>query len=177
MSDELKKAAAAGAAAGEVAGAAAGNEAASWPDLAGRLEGARHILPVRVYYEDTDFSGLVYHASYLRWCERGRTDFVRLLGLQQKALFDGGDETEALFFVVRRMEIDFLRPALMDDVLEVVSEVREIGTASLTIGQEIRRGDLVLFKASVLIVLINRQGRPQRMSAAMKQAFKAGGAD
>lgn len=146
-----------------------------WPDLAGRLNaeeaGPQHILPVRVYYEDTDFSGLVYHASYLRWCERGRTDFVRLLGVEQKALFDGADGQDATFFVVRRMELDYLRPALMDDVLEVVSEVDEIGTASLTISQVIKRGDVALFKAKVLIVLINKEGRPQRMKEGMKRAF------
>ena len=142
-----------------------------WPDLAGRLAGESHILPVRVYYEDTDFSGLVYHATYIRWCERGRTDFVRLIGLNQKDLFEG---EAGLFFVVRHMEIDYLKPALMDDVLEVVTRVAEQGTASLKLLQEIRRGGGVLFKALVTIVLINDRGRPVRLTEAMKKAFKSG---
>ena len=142
-----------------------------WPDLAGCLHEDTHVLPVRVYYEDTDFSGLVYHATYIRWCERGRTDFVRLIGLNQKELFEGADGAERLFFVVRHMDIDYLKPALMDDVLEVVSRVAEQGTASLKLFQEIRRGGAVLFKALVTIVLINDRGRPVRLTEAMKKAF------
>ena len=147
-----------------------GQNGGNWPDLAGRLEGGGHLLPVRVYYEDTDFSGLVYHASFLRWCERGRTDFVRLIGVGQKALFEGADG-DACFFVVRRMELDYLSPAFMDDVLEVTTEVGEIGSASVTIKQQVRRGGKALFKAEVLIVLINKQGRPVRLSGAIRQAF------
>ena len=142
-----------------------------WPDLAGRLAGESHILPVRVYYEDTDFSGLVYHATYIRWCERGRTDFVRLIGLNQKDLFEGAEGETGLFFVVRHMEIDYLKPAMMDDVLEVVTKVAEQGTASLKLFQEIRRGGAVLFKALVTIVLINERGRRVRLTEAMKKAF------
>ncbi len=147
-----------------------------WPDLAGRLQGDAHVLPLRVYYEDTDFSGLVYHASYIRWCERGRTDFVRLVGLHQKELFDGGDGREKCFFVVRHMDIDFLKPAMMDDVLEVVTKVAEQKSAYLKIAQEIRREETVLFKALVTIVLINEKGRPVRLTEAMKQAFHPSGA-
>ena len=142
-----------------------------WPDLAGRLQGDAHVLPLRVYYEDTDFSGLVYHASYIRWCERGRTDFVRLIGLNQKELFDGGYGRDKCFFVVRHMDIDFLRPAMMDDVLEVVTKVAEQKSAYLKISQEIRREETVLYKALVTIVLINEKGRPVRLTEAMKKAF------
>ena len=142
-----------------------------WPDLAGRIINGRHILPLRVYYEDTDFSGLVYHASYLRWCERGRSDFVRLLGLHQKALFEGEGPGGERFFVVRAMELDFLRPALMDDVLEVVSQVEEVGAAKVRLCQTVERGDQVLFRAKVTIVLINTEGRPARISEAIKGAF------
>lgn len=143
-----------------------------WPDLAGSLVGDGHVLPVRVYYEDTDFSGLVYHASYIRWCERGRTDFVRLIGLNQKALFDGSDGEPRCFFVVRHMELDYLKPALMDDVLEVVTRVKEQSTASLKILQEVQRDGVVLFRALVTIVLINEKGRPMRLTDAVKSAFK-----
>lgn len=142
-----------------------------WPDLAGCLQGDSHILPLRVYYEDTDFSGLVYHASYIRWCERGRTDFVRLIGLNQKELFDGADGATRCFFVVRHMDIDYLKPAMMDDVLEVVTKVAEQNTASLKIAQEIRRDGTVLFRAMVMIVLINERGRPVRLTEAIKDAF------
>src|SRR5688572_17964045 len=79
-----------------------------WSELAGRIEGKKHVLPVRVYYEDTDFSGVVYHASYLRFCERGRSDCLRLLGIHHHELQAGG-----LSFVVRRMVCDFIGPALI----------------------------------------------------------------
>lgn len=148
----------------------------AWPDLSGRIDGAQHILPVRVYYEDTDFSGFVYHATYVRWAERGRTDYVRLIGLNQKAMFEGeladsGEDAEPSFFVVRRLELDYLKPAFMDDVLEIVTKVDEIGTASITLHQEIRRGGIVVFKAVVVIVLINASGRPVRLTDVIKDAF------
>ena len=77
------------------------------------------MLPVRVYFEDTDFSGLVYHASYVRWCERGRSDFLRLLGGDHRRLIDGTGGAEPAAFVVRRMTFDFLKPARIDELLEV----------------------------------------------------------
>ena len=86
-----------------------------------------HRLEVRVYYEDTDFSGVVYHASYLRFMERGRTELIRALGIEQRELFDG--ET-ALGFAVRKMTIDFLRPAVMDDLLTI--ETRSIAARGAT---------------------------------------------
>ena len=94
-----------------------------WPDLAGRIEGETHVLPIRIYFEDTDFAGVVYHANFLKFCERGRTDFIRLLGIhhQELAAPDAGDP---LVFVVRRIEIDYLKPGRLDDVLEVVTQVR-----------------------------------------------------
>ena len=112
--------------------------ARDWPGLAGRIEGRRHILPIRVYHEDTDFTGLVYHASFIRFCERGRSDFVRLLGIRHQDLLqaEGGGEPAA--FVVRHMEIDFLRPARIDDVVEVVTHCAELGGASLTLAQQVR---------------------------------------
>jgi acyl-CoA thioester hydrolase len=81
-----------------------------WPDLAGRLldSGRAHVLPVRVYFEDTDFSGLVYHASYVRWCERGRSDFLRLLGSEHRSLMEGAAGGESSAFVVRRLSLEYL---------------------------------------------------------------------
>ena len=87
-----------------------------WPDLAGRIEGDHHILPPRVYFEDTDFTGLVYHATYLKWCERGRSDFVRLLGIHHNDLAKPKDGREPAAFVVRHLEIDYLQPARIDDL-------------------------------------------------------------
>ncbi len=139
-----------------------------WPHLAGRLEPGRHVLPVRVYYEDTDFSGLVYHASYLRFMERGRSDMIRLLGVHHSALAAG--EGARLVFVVRRMEIDFLRPARIDDVLEVVSEPAERTAAAFTLAQTVMRGDERLVRARVQIVLVDETGRPQRLATALPES-------
>ena len=91
-------------------------------ELDGEIRNGRHYMQIRVYYEDTDFSGIVYHANYLRFMERGRTNHLRLMGAEQHALFEQAKaETPGFAFVVRSMDIDFLRPARMDDVLEVVT--------------------------------------------------------
>src|SRR5947207_4961152 len=93
----------------------------------GALHNGRHVMPVRVYYEDTDFSGAVYHASYLRFMERGRTNYLRLLGADQRALFEQtAQEAPGFAFVVRSMWIEFLKPARMDDVLDVVTATQEV---------------------------------------------------
>lgn len=148
--------------------------ASAWPDLAGRIvgEGAdlRHILAIRVYFEDTDFSGVVYHASYLRWCERGRSDVFRLLGNDHKCLFDGSGGREPAAFVVRRMQLEFLKPARIDDVLEIETRPRRLDAASVTLAQSIRRDGVVLFEAEVLIVLVSVSGKPLRLSAAIRES-------
>ncbi len=147
----------------------------TWPDLAGRLvehpEGRRHVLPVRVYFEDTDFSGLVYHASYVRWCERGRSDFLRLLGGDHRRLIDGEGGAEPAAFVVRRMSFDFLKPARIDEVLEVETRVKQIGAASLTLMQTVRREETPVAEADVTVVLISVSGKPLRISAVLREAF------
>jgi len=147
----------------------------TWPDLAGRLvdhpAGRRHLLPVRVYFEDTDFSGLVYHASYVRWCERGRSDFLRLLGGDHRRLIDGSGGTEPAAFVVRRMSFDFLKPARIDEVLEVETCVKEVGAASLTLLQRVSRDGVPLAEAEVTVVLISVSGKPLRISNALREAF------
>lgn len=152
------------------------DQAHSWPDLAGRIvddaSGRRHVLPVRVYFEDTDAGGIAYHASFIRWCERGRTDFLRLLGTDSRRLIDGSASHEPAAFVVRRMNCDFLRPARMDDVLLVETRVRELGGASVTLlqtvlGAEGRR----VFEAEVTVVLVAVSGKPLRLSTAIRDAF------
>lgn len=106
-----------------------------WPDLAGRIEGETHVLPLRVYFEDTDCAGVVYHANFLKFCERARSDFIRLLGIEAKSLADP-PQGEPLVFVVRRVEIDYLKPGRMDDLLEIVTTCAEIGSASLVLQQD-----------------------------------------
>lgn len=148
-----------------------------WPDIAGRIvpdpTGSYHVLPVRVYFEDTDAGGIVYHASYVRYCERGRTDFLRLLGSEARAMFDGSDAREPAIFVVRRMNMDFIRPGLMDDLLRVETRVKEVGGASITLGQTILRDEKRLFEADVTIVLISKSGKPLRLSDRVRAAFEA----
>jgi acyl-CoA thioester hydrolase len=147
-----------------------------WPDLAGRLiekAGRRaHVLPVRVYFEDTDFSGLVYHASYVRWCERGRSDFLRLLGNDHRELIGGDTGREPAIFVVRRMAIEFLKPAHIDEILEIETSVAEVGAAHLVLDQRIRRSDTVLFEAKVTVVLISVAGKPMRLSSAIRASLQ-----
>jgi acyl-CoA thioester hydrolase len=146
----------------------------SWPDLAGRLvedaAGVRHLLPVRVYFEDTDFSGLVYHATYLRWIERGRSDFLRLKDIRHAAFIDGACGAPAAF-VVRRMSLDFLKPARIDDVLEVETRVGTVTKATLELEQRVLKGKTDLFRASVLVVLVSTAGKPLRLPPGILEAF------
>jgi len=148
----------------------------SWPDLSGRLVEAagrrHHILPVRVYFEDTDFSGLVYHASYVRWCERGRSDFLRLLGNDHRELIQGGSREPAAF-VVRRMKLEFHKPARIDDVLEVRTSIKQIGAAHLVLEQSITREGTPIFEAEVTVVLVSLSGKPMRIVHALRAAFGA----
>jgi acyl-CoA thioester hydrolase len=143
-----------------------------WPDLAGRIEDVRHVLPVRVYFEDTDFSGFVYHTSYLRWCERGRSDFLRLLGVRHSDLIGAGEAGVPAAFVVRRLEVDYLRPARIDEVLEVVTQCTDAGRAHLLLTQEIRGGETLLCRVSVKVVLVSLAGKPQRLPATIVARLK-----
>lgn len=140
--------------------------------LSGDLVDGRHRLVQRVYYEDTDFSGLVYHARYLHFLERGRTDYLRCLGCEQSALLSVHDE--GLVFVVHRMEIDFKAPARMDDVLTILTRTEKAGGAKMVLTQEIRRGDALLIAAKVIIAVINKHGRPRRLPDSIATAFIPG---
>jgi acyl-CoA thioester hydrolase len=147
-----------------------------WPDIAGRIlrdaDGQRHILPVRVYFEDTDAGGVVYHASFVRYAERGRTDFLRLLGTDARRLIDGSESGEPAAFVVRRMTFDYARPGRMDDLLEVETRVKELGGASVTLDQTISRDGVRLVSAEIVVVLVAISGRPLRLSATVREAFE-----
>lgn len=148
-----------------------------WPDVAGRIieddEGRRHVLPVRVYFEDTDAGGVVYHASYVRYCERGRTDFLRLSGIDARGLIDGSQSSEPAAFVVRRMTLDFRRPARMDDLLQVETRVRELGRASVTLDQFITRDGVTIFEAVVTVVLVAVSGKPLRLGEMVRNGLLA----
>jgi len=144
-----------------------------WPDLAGRIEGDRHILPIRIYFEDTDFSGVVYHGGYIRFMERGRSDFVRLIGIGHGDL-DAGVHGEPLVFAVRRIDIEYRKPALIDDVVEVETRVKEIRGASIVLDQTIRRGGDVLTEAAVTVAFVNREGKARRIPESVRERLAAG---
>ncbi len=145
--------------------------------LDGEIRDGRHIQPVRVYYEDTDFSGFVYHASYLRFMERGRTNYLRLIGADHRALFEATEqEAPGFSFVVRSMTIDFRKPARMDDVLQIVTEPAEVKGASVMLAQRVMRGGELLVDAKVQVAFVSG-GRarpiPKPLRIAMKADFDA----
>ena len=141
--------------------------------LDGEIVDGKHVLAVRVYYEDTDFTGIVYHANYLRYMERGRTNYLRLLGADHRALFEQTEEEAPGFaFVVRSMRIDFLKPARMDDVLEIFTEPEEVKGASITLHQLITRGGEVLVEASVRVAFVSG-GRARPIPKPLRIAMKA----
>ena len=117
------------------------------------IEPTMHSFCVRVYYEDTDFSGAVYHASYLRFMERARTEYLRELGIHQQAIF-AGVHGDIFGFAVRSMDIEFLKPARMDDMLNVTTSATHIGGASIDLAQRVLRGEDVLVEAKVCIACI-----------------------
>jgi acyl-CoA thioester hydrolase len=142
-------------------------------ELAGHLIAGGHSMQVRVYYEDTDFSGIVYHANYLRFMERGRTNYLRLVGADHRALFEQTErEAPSFAFVVRAMKIDFLRPAFMDDLLEVRTLSREVSGASIALLQRVMRGNEVLVEADVRVAFVS-EGRPKRIPEPLRKAMGA----
>ncbi len=122
---------------------------------------------IRVYYEDTDFSGRVYHASYLRYLERGRTEWLRGRGFAHRELA----QTSGVAFAVRSMQIEFLAPALMDDLLRVETSIAKAGGASIEFRQQILRGDTELIAATVKVAAI-RDGRPVRIPVSLRRLLQ-----
>ncbi|ADP71222.1 thioesterase superfamily protein [Rhodomicrobium vannielii ATCC 17100] len=139
----------------------------NWPDLSGRVGEAGHVLPVRVYFEDTDFSGSCYHATYLRWCERGRSDFLRLLGVHHNKLADGSLTGEPSVFAVRRLKAEFLRAARIDEELEVHTDYGTFTKATIILTQHILRGGERVFELEVQCVLLSLSGRVLRLPPAL----------
>lgn len=138
----------------------------------GILDGARHLYAVRVYYEDTDLSGITYHANYLRWFERARSDLLRLLGIDQRAAIESGEGAYAL----SEVNLKYLRPARLDDDVVIETRCTELGAASCRMHQIARRigardGE-DLCEANLRVGFITLDGRPRRQPAAWRAAFQ-----
>ena len=136
---------------------------------AGRFEGREHRLPVRVYYEDTDFTGLVYHGNYVRYFERGRSDALRLMGVGHGQLLDGD---QPMAFVVTKMELGFLKPARIDDELVVRTRYESVKGPRLLISQTVSRGGDDLCRAEVEVVCIHMDARPRRPTKALVEKVR-----
>ncbi len=134
----------------------------------GILDGARHLYAVRVYYEDTDLSGITYHANYLRWFERARSDLLRLLGIDQRAAIEAGEGAYAL----SEVNLKYLRPARLDDDVVITTRCTELGAASCRMRQIAHRGDELLCEAHLRVGFITLDGRPRRQPAAWRDAFQ-----
>jgi acyl-CoA thioester hydrolase len=145
-------------------------------NLSGELTSFGHRLRQRVYYEDTDFTGVVYHARYLQFFERGRTDYLRLSGIHHAAL-DAGEHGERLAWIVRRMEIDFKSPARIDDVLTIETRTEAVSGARIVMRQVILRDGLLLTEAKVEAALINSNGKPRRFPMIWIAKFTANSTD
>lgn len=122
-----------------------------------------HRFPIRVYYEDTDMAGIVYHANYLRYIERARSDWVREIGIDQLAMKEAG-----VVFAVRRVEADYLQPARFDEALEVQTTLIQLTPARMVMRQQVRRGDDMVFAADVTIACIGPGGKPTRVPAELR---------
>ena len=139
------------------------------PPASGRFESGTHLLPVRVYYEDTDFTGAVYHANYLRFMERGRSESLRSIGIDHVSL---AQRPAPLAFAVRNINVTFLRPARIDDALVVRTSYSEVAGARIIARQEILRGGELLAEADVEIACISREGRPRRLPHDIVEALR-----
>ncbi|WP_145107273.1 tol-pal system-associated acyl-CoA thioesterase [Cereibacter sediminicola] len=127
-----------------------------------------HRFALRVYYEDTDLAGIVYYANYLKFIERARSEWVRALGVDQVRL----KAESGIVFAVRRLEADYLRPALFDDLLEVETRLVETGGARIVLEQDVLRGSETLFGARVVLVCLGPEGRAARLPAEVRQRLR-----
>ena len=134
----------------------------------GRFDGREHRFPVRVYFEDTDLSGVVYHANYLRYMERARSDMLRLVGVDQRATMEAGGGA----YAVADLHIKYRRPAKLDDALIVVSRLTQLRAAAVRIHQRVMRGQEILAEADVTAALVAPDGRPKRQPAEWAAAYE-----
>ena len=134
----------------------------------GHFDGARHLFAVRVYFEDTDFSGVVYHARYLHFMERARSDMLACVGIDQRTVHAAGQGA----YAVTEMHIKYRRPAHFDDALVVVSTVKAVRAASCDIHQTVMRGDDILTEAQVTAAFVSPDGKPRRQPAQWVAAFQ-----
>jgi len=128
-----------------------------------------HCLELRVYYEDTDAAGMVYHANYLKFAERGRSEMLRSLGFPHRKLA----AEDGVGFAVRRCSVDYLTPARLEDGLTVNTALTDIGAATLRLSQQIRRDGELLADLDILVACIGRDGRPRRLPGALRAALRA----
>jgi acyl-CoA thioester hydrolase len=135
----------------------------------GRFDGPLHRFAVRVYFEDTDLSGMVYHANYLRWFERARSDMLRLLGIDQRVAQEAGEGA----YAVAELTIRYVAPARLDDTVLIESRAEEIRAASCRMHQRALRGDTLLSEARLRVGFVGPAGRPRPQPAAWRQAFAA----
>ncbi|RJX66711.1 YbgC/FadM family acyl-CoA thioesterase [Tsuneonella suprasediminis] len=133
----------------------------------GIFRGDTHLFAVRAYYEDTDLSGIVYHANYLRWFERARSDLVRMLGIDQRAAVEAGEGA----FAVADLHIRYAAPAKLDDDIVIESRCTEMGAASVRIVQRAMRGEQLVAEQTVRVGFISPEGRPRRQPAEWRAAF------
>ncbi len=133
----------------------------------GRIEGPLHLFPVRAYFEDTDLSGVVYHANYLKWFERARSDLLRVLGVDQRAAQEAGEGV----YAVADLAIRYFAPARLDDAITIRSRALELGAASVRLLQQAWREDLLLAEMNVRVGFITPEGRPRRQPQAWREAF------
>lgn len=136
---------------------------------AGCFDGQAFVFPLRVYYEDTDFSGVVYHASYLRFMERGRSEFLRAAGTPHQAMLAGD---LPLFWAVRRMAVEFNRPARVDEALHVRTKALELAGARLRLDQAVLRDADILVKAEVEVCIVTADGRPRRVPETVRKKLQ-----
>ena len=133
----------------------------------GTIDGDRHLYAVRAYYEDTDLSGIVYHANYLRWFERARSDLLRRLGIDQRAAIEAGEGAYAL----SEVSLKYLRPAKLDDDILIETRCTELGAASCRMVQTASRDSLPIAEAHLRVGFVSPEGRPKRQPAAWREAF------
>ncbi len=137
------------------------------PPPGGILDGSRHLYAVRVYYEDTDLSGITYHANYLRWFERARSDLLRVLEIDQRSAIEAGEGA----YAVSEIHLKYLRPAKLDDDVVIETRCTQLRAASCRMAQTARRGDDILAEAQLRVGFVHPSGRPIRQPAPWREAF------